>query len=255
MSDVNKTLLACDLDNTLIYSKKRFHEGYTCVEWIHGEEQAYMSPNTVELLREANRRFTFLPVTSRSIEQYGRICFPEGCRPRYAICTNGSNLLTDGKIDLDWAKETQELIRPWKGELGRMEALLSPMDIFIRCRMVDEGYLFVYCNKDVSPSGTARRIQAETGLNVIASGKKIYLLPPPVNKGDALKRFIAKTAPGRVIASGDGEMDVPMLNVAHMAVCPSGLMPGAENAVEYAHTTEIPFSEFALKTALEFTEE
>ena len=87
---MNKTIFACDIDNTLIYSKKHPHDGWPCVEWIHENEQAYMSPLTCELLSRLGEEILFLPVTSRSAEQYSRIRWPEGIHPRHVITTHGA---------------------------------------------------------------------------------------------------------------------------------------------------------------------
>lgn len=64
---MDRIVFACDIDNTLIYSRKHPHEGWPCVEWIHEKEQAYMSPVTCGLLRQVREKVLFVPVTSRSL--------------------------------------------------------------------------------------------------------------------------------------------------------------------------------------------
>lgn len=220
---MKEALFACDIDNTLIYSRKRPHEGFPCVEWIHGEEQAYMSPTTYARLADIIARHLFIPVTSRSVEQYGRICFPHDRAPEWAVTTNGAVLLHHGKPDEAWTAQSQTLFGPWREELWRMHVLLSPDGRFIRCRIVDDAYLFVYCGRDTSPRSVAEELSARTGLHVLASGKKVYLLPPELNKGTAVLRLRERFSCETLLCAGDSDMDLPMLNLATCALMPEAL--------------------------------
>lgn len=247
---MNEPAFLSDIDNTLIYSLRHPHEGWPCVERIHEKEQAYMSPATIGGLRALAGRTRFIPVTSRSKEQYARLHFPEGCLPECAVTANGADLLIGGEADPAWRRETDEALEPWTGELDRMFESLSPSGDFIRCRMVDDAYLFVYCGRDVSPSATAESIAATTKLDVIASGKKIYLLPPPLNKGAALERLRARLDLSTIIAAGDSEMDIPMLARADRAIYPVDL-PRLRCLTPQSGDI---FPEFVVRTALTLTE-
>lgn len=258
MPEQRKPVFACDLDNTLIVSKKHFHEGWPCVEWIHEKEQAYMSLRTAETLSRVCEAFAFVPVTSRSVEQYRRIHFPPGCEPSLAVCANGAVLLRTGKDgrlepDEDWERETRAAMAPWRAEMDRMEKTLSPDERFIRCRKVDEAYLFVYCAEGIPPEETAAEIREQTDLGVTASGKKIYLMPPFLHKGWALERLAAGRASGcRMLAAGDSAMDLPMLWAADYAIYPAALAAeteGRKGAI-WDPGCGIPFSEFVTGEAL-----
>lgn len=220
---MEKIIFACDIDNTLIYSKKHPHEGWPCVEWIHEKEQAFMSPKTCELLHELCSRVLFVPVTSRSVEQYRRIRWPEGTEPRMAITTHGARLLTGDGEDESWRQDTEALIRPWLAELHRMEMLLAPDPSFIRCRMVDDTYLFVYCAPGVDAAAMGEKLRGLTNLTVCVGGKKIYLLPHGLHKGTAMARLRLRYPGHQIIAAGDSEMDLDMLNAADRALYPQGL--------------------------------
>lgn len=43
---MKEILLACDLDNTLIYSYKHRVPGDSCVEWLDGQEQSFTYSST-----------------------------------------------------------------------------------------------------------------------------------------------------------------------------------------------------------------
>ena len=141
------------------------------------------------------------------------------------------------------------MIAPWRGELCRGLEALSPCPHYIRCRMVDDAYLFVYCREGVDPQAEGERLCALTSLRVMASGKKLYLLPPPLNKGMAVWRLLERFGSGRCICAGDSEMDLPMLIQADVAIVPARL---AGTLSEDAHICpeDRVFSEFALQTAV-----
>lgn len=238
-------LFAWDIDNTLIYSKKHPHDGWKCVEWIHEKEQAYISPETEKLLRSVFLPEKFIPVTSRSMEQYRRIILPEGLMPECAVTANGADLLVHGVADPMWRKETERLISPYRPELTRMRETLVKRDCFIRCRMVDDAYLFVYCDERTDPVATAADIQTMTSTHVMVSGKKIYLFPPGLNKGTAIDMLRKRFAPDLVIAAGDSEMDIPMLERADICIHPGKMMLQTSEK-SFGSPDGVLFSEFAL---------
>ena len=69
-------LFASDLDNTLIYSYKREIGKKVLVETMGEKELSFMTENTWRLLKELPPHMMFVPVSTRSEEQYKRICFP-----------------------------------------------------------------------------------------------------------------------------------------------------------------------------------
>lgn len=51
----------------------------------------------------------FIPVTTRTIEQFQRITlFQNEIIPEYAITSNGGNILHNGKQDVTWNKEIKK---------------------------------------------------------------------------------------------------------------------------------------------------
>lgn len=246
-------LFACDIDNTLIYSRRRPHEGFRCVEWIQGEEQAYMSPGTIALLRRRPAEMLFVPVTSRSIAQYGRIRFPDGCAPEWAVVANGAVLLHRREMDGDWAQRTGEILSPWRRELTRMHALLCADERFARCRIVDEAYVFIQCDDGVAAQAAAEALSEETELDVIAAGRKIYLLPPGIDKACAVQRLRERFDCGDLICAGDSNMDLPMLRIADCAIMPKALREKWRGHGQcIAWNSDVLFSEFALSRGLDW---
>lgn len=204
-----KILFACDLDGTLIHSYKNRLENDICVEIYDGREQSLISPREFELLKRISEKILFIPVTTRSIAQYQRIFFPENFFPSYAVVSNGSYLLNNGNLE-DFLRK---LVEPYYDELKIQFKKYSEAEEFDICRIVDENFLFLRCRDDID----AEKMIFDTKLTVQNNGQKIYLFPPQLNKGEALKLLIKKFSPEKIIAAGDSNIDLPMLELADVA--------------------------------------
>lgn len=196
-------LLASDLDNTLLFSWRHRQEGDVCVEWLDGREQGFCTPGSLAMLAELNRELLFVPVTSRSVEQYRRIAWPAACRPRYAVTTNGGILLAEGEVDRQWLARTRELIEPWQNELRELEIRLTRVPINKRSRMVDDIYLFAACDKREDAQALGALLKGSTSLDTAVSGRKVYFFPPLLNKGEALLRLKVRLRPDKTLCAGD----------------------------------------------------
>lgn len=208
-----------------------------------------MTPRTMALLAELRNKVELVPVTTRSVEQYKRIIWPAGCSPEYAVVANGAVLLRDGEIDKTWRKVSEPSIAPYRDELLELMPEFADKDRFLRCRMVDDAYMFTYCGHEVSPIDCVRKYKQHSSLSIINSGKKVYFFPPNINKGCAVRRLKELFCPGTTVAAGDSVIDVPMLNEADLAIIPTGFQ---ESAIQtpYVRAPEVglPFSEFVLET-------
>ncbi len=204
-----KILFACDLDNTLIYSYKHRRAEDICIEIYDRREQSFISPRALDLLKKIAAQILFVPVTTRSIAQYRRIFWTENFCPRFAVAANGSYLLNGERQE----NFLREVIAPYEEELKLHREKFSDNPAFSICRIVDESFLFLRCRDDID----AEKISFDTSLTAQHTGKKIYLFPPRLNKGEALKLLIKKFSPDKVFAAGDSELDLPMLELADVA--------------------------------------
>lgn len=246
-----KILFACDLDNTLLYSYKHKRDGDICVETIKDKEQGFMSQKSCELLCNVVNNVLFVPVTTRSIEQYNRIHWLTNTTPQYAVSTNGAILLNNLERDCEWNKQSELFSKPAYSELQRLQKLLIEQDRFIRCRIVDEMYLFAYCKDGIDIKKCVSEYRTITKLDVISSGKKIYFFPPEINKGTAVIRLKQKFEPQLVICAGDSTIDIPMLNMADIAIVPSSYLAEQITTKEVYICNTHNFSEYVLSTILD----
>lgn len=224
-------LFVSDLDNTLIYSYRKMVGERVCVEMKEGKELSYMTPAAYSLLQEVNKKTVFVPVTTRSIEQYKRIDFFNGRRmqngfigsvPKYALTSNGGILLVDDKIDPIWQKETIDLIQDAVNELDKaLDLLKRDPYITLKARLVDDVFIFAKTKNMAYSQEMLRQVCNLQKVYIDSNGEKLYVFPKILDKGLAVKRFLKKYPAQAVIAAGDSAFDIPMLLVANQAVIPS----------------------------------
>lgn len=208
------TIFFTDLDGTLIFSAKRSTPEDVVVEYKDGEPISCITAFQKEHLRYL---MNVVPVTTRSIEQYKRIRFPEGFAPEYAITDNGGNLLINGEPDPEWAAQSVEYTKECAEELSKCREILE-RDIH-RCfeiRMVDGLFLFT---KSSDPAATVAALGKGERVESFYTGEKVYVIPKKISKGEAAKRLLERVRfAGAVISAGDSEMDLTLLNIADYAL-------------------------------------
>ena len=228
---MGKTLIACDLDNTLIFPASKKREGDICAEHIDGKEQSFISPGSLEALEKINalRDAVFLPVTSRSREQYLRICLPESCTARHALVCNGAVLLNNGVPDGQWEMELMPYVTAKREETERLYEKYRGFDCFTSIRIVDSIFLFAACRDRRTAEELYSELKKETSLDLFLSGRKLYWFYEGTGKGENVKRYAEKNGFDRVIAAGDSLIDRSMLAVSDIALAPDeGLVSGLD---------------------------
>src|SRR5690348_9081723 len=104
-------LLACDLDGTLIFSRRRCEvadpdRDLVCVEHLDGRPLSFMTPAAHDDLQLLGR--SVVAVTARSVAQYRRVTLP--LPNRYAVVANGGLILVDGEPDRSWSARLSGLL-------------------------------------------------------------------------------------------------------------------------------------------------
>ena len=207
-------LFASDLDNTLIYSYKSAQNEDVCVEFKNAEKLSFMPPKTYLLLKEVVQRCIFVPVTTRSLEQYRRIDL--GVKPKYALAANGALLLVDGEIDKKWALETEQMLN---FKLPNLTESYLLFDI----RYVDSFFIAAKSEQPQSALEYLKNIIDERKFTLYAVKNKIYVIPNNLSKGIAVKRLKKRLQTELVICAGDSEIDISMLEIADFALYPKTL--------------------------------
>ncbi len=216
------TIFASDLDNTLIYSYKHdIGMRKRNVEIYQSREISFVTDRTHSLLEKVKEKSIFVPVTTRSIEQYKRIDFGIE-KIKYALTCNGGVLLVDGEKDSDWYEESKRIAEQSLCELQKGISILEKdANRKFEIRFIENLFVFTKCE---NPSETVENLKSQldcTLAEVFSNGEKIYILPKKLDKGSAVKRFKEKMNAKKIISAGDSEFDIPMLEASDIALIPS----------------------------------
>ncbi|MFI7240864.1 HAD family hydrolase [Streptomyces qinglanensis] len=227
------TLVAGDLDRTLIYSAAALEltmpdaraPRLLCVETYESRPLSFMTEDAARLLTELAGRTVFVPATTRTPEQYRRVRLP-GPPPRYAVCANGGHLLVDGVSDPAWRERVRErltacapldLVRSHMLRQARPEWLLKE-------RVADGLFAYLVVDRALLPGSWVQELAdwaGPQGWSVSLQGRKVYAVPDPLTKSAAVAEVARRSGAARVFAAGDSLLDADLLRFADTAWRPA----------------------------------
>ncbi|MEE1753305.1 HAD family hydrolase [Streptomyces sp. SP18CS02] len=224
------TLIASDLDRTLIYSAAAL--GLTmpdaeaprllCVEVYQRKPLSYLTETAAALLAALPPHAVFVPTTTRTREQYRRIRLP-GPDARYAICANGGHILVDGVSDPRWQRTVAARLADECATLDEVRAhLLAAADPawLLKERVAEDLFAYLVVERALLPEGWVRELAEWAdgrGWTVSLQGRKIYAVPKPLTKSAAMREVARRTGADRVLAAGDSLLDADLLLAADRA--------------------------------------
>jgi hypothetical protein len=220
-------LVASDLDRTLIYSAAALAlrgpdaeaPRLLCVEVYEGRPLSFMTETAAGLLTSLAGAAVFVPVTTRTREQYRRISLP-GPPPAYAICANGGHLLVDGATDPDWHAGVTARLTDECAPLDEVrEHLLRAADpVWVRKhRSAEDLFAYLVVERELLPDTWVEDLAGwagERNWTVSLQGRKIYAVPGPLTKSAAVREVARRTGAGPVLAAGDSLLDADLLLAA-----------------------------------------
>lgn len=221
-------LVACDLDQTLIYTRRSLgvdpEPPLLCVEVYEGAPLSFVTTRAADLLVELAAVATVVPTTTRTRAQLGRVSLPGASR--YAVAANGGHLLVDGEPDPDWAATVRAALAAVAG--------LAVVDAGVRAdpalcwlaaglRPADDLFLYSVVDRAAATADAvaplAARLRTE-GWTVSVQGRKVYLVPEPLTKLAAVREVQARTGDTVLAAVGDSLLDRDLLAAADVAARP-----------------------------------
>ena len=216
-------ILCTDLDNTIIYSYKHdIGNEKMNVELYKEREISFISNHTYELLKKVNEEFLIIPTSTRTIEQYERIDLKIGTF-KYALVCNGSVLLVDGKKDKDWYEESLRLAKPSNLEVKKaLEYLENDKRRTFELRHIEDLFVFTKCDEAETVVNELREYLDKNLVNVFNNKEKVYVLPTSLSKGKAIERLRKYLKAEFIIAAGDSEFDISMVEAADVGLVPYG---------------------------------
>jgi len=220
-------LVASDLDRTLIYSAAALQltmmdalaPRLLCVEVYESRPLSYLTETAAGLLAQVAAESVFVPTTTRTREQYGRIHLP-GPAPEFAICANGGHILVDGESDPDWQRQVAARLADECATLAEVRAhLVAAADPawLLKERVAEDLFAYLVVDRTLLPEGWVKELGewAEPhGWTVSLQGRKIYAVPQPLTKSAALREVARRTRATRTLAAGDSLLDADLLLAA-----------------------------------------
>lgn len=225
-------IFASDLDQTIIYSRKSFRtpieeSEIQLVEMLEGKEISFMTIRAISLLKQIHNQVTFIPVTTRTIEQFQRIkIFQNEIIPPYVVTSNGGNILKQGKIDQEWSKIVTKQL---SSECAHIEDILHKFqeichgEWVISQKIADDLFCYSIVDNKKIPNHELNSFLAwlsGQGWNYSLQGRKLYFVPKPVNKRNAVEYIQQKYEDKVLITAGDSLLDQCMLEYANYAFAP-----------------------------------
>lgn len=226
-------LIACDLDGTLIYSRRSAGmdvDQLTCVEHRDGAPAAFMTGAAARALEEVGRRAVLVPVTTRTEAQLARVRLP--ARIDYAIAANGGRILREGVVDSGWSREIARRLRDVAAfDAARERSIRLAAAVGGRRHEVDALFVFVVLAELAPDAGDAQRradalaIEAEwaraNGWRLSVQHRKVYWVPSVLTKSAAVCEVARRSAASTVLAAGDSLLDADLFEVADRAIRPA----------------------------------
>lgn len=216
-------ILCTDLDNTIIYSYKHdIGNEKMNVELYKEREISFITKQTFDLLKKVKEEFLIIPTSTRTIEQYERINLKIGTF-KYALVCNGSVLLVDGKKDKDWYEESLRLAKQSNLEVKKaLEYLENDKRRTFELRHIEDLFVFTKCYEAETVVNELREYLDKNLVNVFNNKEKVYVLPTLLSKGKAIERLRKYLKAEFIIAAGDSEFDISMVEAADVGLVPHG---------------------------------
>ncbi|EDS78305.1 conserved hypothetical protein [Clostridium botulinum C str. Eklund] len=223
-------IFASDLDRTLIYSKKlidNMEKDIVLVETYLGKPLSFMKKQVIEDIKHIQEKSLFIPVTTRTIEQYNRVfVFRDYIKPKYAVTSNGGNIFVNGKIDEEWASIIRNKLKDSisyesiKGmflesfkDISWIKKMVLRDNLFYSVHFIDRNLI------NIKELDAFKECADKNGWNVSVQNRKIYIVPKCVNKWDAISHIKKLENVKHVVTSGDSDLDYCMLIKSNYAIC------------------------------------
>ncbi|MDH6118618.1 AcrR family transcriptional regulator [Kitasatospora sp. GAS204A] len=237
-------VVASDLDRTLIYSTRGAELPAGSDVRLRLVERdgaqaplSHLTERAAELLTELADRAVFVPVTTRTVEQYRRVRLPGAAgSPAYAVCANGGRLLVAGEPDRDWdavvATRLAESGAPLAEVVDRLTRCGAP-DWMLKRRVAEGLFAYLVVERDRLPEAWLAELThwcAERGWVVSLQGRKVYAVPRALTKSGAVAEVLRRVAgrgeaagaageppdgvPVELLAAGDSLLDADLLLAA-----------------------------------------
>ncbi len=230
-------IFASDLDQTLIYSKRWLVDNELeaiNIEKIEDREISYILTDTINELNEITKNNYFIPVTTRTYNQYKRINF-DYLDIKYAIVANGGIILENGIENKEWSnivkRELHEIIS-FEEVVDQMEFLYD-IEGFVKIGNADNLFAYLIVEEESFDKSHLKALKNKfIGWTMYDQGRKVYFVPDILQKGKALKFINEKLKADYIITAGDSLLDLSMIEASNKFIVPG------HSKMKYEHKLE-----------------
>lgn len=221
---------ASDLDRTLIFSKRILDSygssgGEESIERLDGKPISYISPKTKSILKQINEEMLFIPVTTRTIEQYKRIdLFREEIVPEYAITSNGGTILKGGVPLKEWSLYTHQLLKTCTPREEVMKKAANLDSGWIKkIKLGDHAFFYIILHPQYF--STERLIELGSlmdryGWQLSLQDRKLYFIPKVLTKWVAVHYLCEVLGMDDIFTAGDSMLDYELIVNATHGIAP-----------------------------------
>lgn len=233
-------VFASDLDSTLIYSTRHcglINESKLIpVDFYNNSNCSFITSSMQHKLEHVNESMLFIPVTTRSKDQYTRMkYFYNIIKPKYAVVANGGIILKNGIEHKPWSDISSTKLK----EVTSLKTMIELCSFFLQCdfiksyktcedlfiySIVDEEKLSISILKgqtDLDYLESLRSFCSVYSYSVSKQGKKIYIVPFCINKYDPINYIMQLENINTLLAAGDSLLDYPMIKHSKYGIIPS----------------------------------
>jgi hydroxymethylpyrimidine pyrophosphatase-like HAD family hydrolase len=223
-------MFATDLDRTLIYSNRALEElglpdkiQLSAAEMKDGQPAAYMTTRSLSLLRELAGEALVVPVTTRTYEQYKRVgIFGKDIPISYAVTSNGAQIFHEGKPLQEWAELVYKRLKEECANLKEIADFAEGFRFPGVFKKAGESFFYYILQERISLEEKKKLDEdvRRLGWRISLQGRKLYFMPIPVCKGEAVKFISQREGAEKLAGAGDSILDYDFLKVCQHAFVP-----------------------------------
>ena len=228
---MNNIIFFSDIDDTLIYSKRKIDFTKDIVIGAYDKNNqpySYFYKETkllIDLL--INAGIIFIPNTARNLESYKRTVFYKDNKIRYAILNFGATILVDNKIDKEW---NNHIINLYKDiDLNHiLDDIQQYFSFNIDIKIVDNYYISIHNRYFKGEKNIYLQIHAivkkfikHKPFDIYINTDSVAIFPNFIGKEKATQFLISKLNPNLIIGAGDSKSDINFINLSDLAIFPT----------------------------------
>lgn len=231
----NKIFFFCDIDDTLIQTKRKTDFTKSTIVGAYtkeGEENSFYYEGTklfIDTLLKAG--ITVIPTTARNFDSYNRTTLAKEKEIIYVILNFGGTILINGKIDKEWQDKMNlaySKILLMQTVSLKVEKALEKTNIELVIKIPDGFYVSIYNKFHLNDKKVLKSIDTilnkflkeHTDFYLYKNDNSFALLPNFLNKEFGVKYLKEKYNPILTLGAGDNESDLAFMNQTDFKIIP-----------------------------------